>query len=94
MPLQRRLPKFGFKNINHKEYKAVNLGAIQGLAEKLNLTSIDPQVLFENGLVGRNDLVKVLANGSISAKVEVKAHAFSAKAVEAIEAANGSVVKL
>lgn len=94
MPLQRRLPKFGFKNINRVEYKAVNLSLIQTLADKLNVTSIDPQVLVENGLANSKDLIKVLGNGQINAKLEVKAHAFSKSAQAAIEAANGSAVKL
>ncbi|MCQ2228968.1 MAG: 50S ribosomal protein L15 [Bacteroidales bacterium] len=94
MPLQRRLPKFGFKNINRVEYKAINLSFLQALAEKQNLTVVDPEVLIENGLAGRNDLVKILGNGQLTAKLEVKAHAFSKSAQAAIEAANGSVVKL
>ncbi len=94
MPLQRRLPKFGFKNVNRVEYKAVNISFIQALAEKLNLTTIDPQVLVENGFASSNDLIKILGNGQLTAKVEVKAHAFSKSAQAAIEAANGSAVKL
>jgi len=94
MPLQRRLPKFGFKNINRVEYKAINLSFLQALAEKQNLTVVDPEILVENGLANRNDLVKILGNGQLTAKLEVKAHAFSKSAQAAIEAANGSVVKL
>lgn len=94
MPLQRRLPKFGFNNINHKEYKAINIETLQALAEKISATVIDPEVLVANGLAGRNDLVKILGNGTLTAKLEVKAHAFSQSAVSAIEAAQGSVVKL
>ncbi len=94
MPLQRRLPKFGFKNVNRVEYKAINLSFIQALAEKLNLSTIDPQVLVENGYASSNDLIKILGNGQLTAKVEVKAHAFSKSAQAAIEAANGSAVKL
>lgn len=94
MPLQRRLPKFGFNNINHKEYKAINIETLQALAEKISATVIDPEVLIANGLAGRNDLVKILGNGTLTAKLEVKAHAFSQSAVSAIEAAQGSVVKL
>jgi len=94
MPLQRRIPKFGFKNINRVEYSAVNLDVIQALAEKFNLTTIDFDVLKEHGLVSKNDLVKVLGRGEVSSKLEVKAHAFSASAQKAIEAVGGSAVKL
>ena len=94
MPLQRRVPKFGFKNINRVEYTAVNLDIIQALAEKFNLVTIDFDVLREHCLVSKNDLVKVLGRGSVSSKLEVKAHAFSASAQKAIESAGGSAVKL
>ena len=94
MPLQRRVPKFGFKNINRKEYKAINVDVLQALAEKKNLTVIDQEVLIAAGLAHKNDLIKVLGNGAISAKLEVKAHAFSKSAQSAIEAAEGTVVKL
>ncbi|SMO87558.1 LSU ribosomal protein L15P [Saccharicrinis carchari] len=94
MPLQRRVPKFGFKNINRVEYKAVNIDLLQLLAEKNNLTVIDVDTLREAGYINRNDRVKILGNGNISAKIEVKAHAFSKSAVSAIEAAQGTVVKL
>jgi len=94
MPLQRRVPKFGFKNINRKEYKAVNIEFLQLLAEKNNLTVIDQEVLLNAGLVNKNDLIKVLGNGTLTAKLEVKAHAFSKSAQAAIEAAQGTVVKL
>nr|WP_319399988.1 50S ribosomal protein L15 [uncultured Carboxylicivirga sp.] len=94
MPLQRRVPKFGFKNINRVEYKAVNLELLQVLAEKKSLTVIEPESLREAGLISKNDLVKILGNGELKAKLEVKAHAFSKSAIEAIEAAQGTVVKL
>lgn len=94
MPLQRRVPKFGFKNINRVEYSAVNLDVIQALAEKFNLATIDFDVLKEHGLVSKNELVKVLGRGELSSKLEIKAHAFSASAQKAIEAAGGSIVKL
>ena len=94
MPLQRRVPKFGFKNINRVEYKGINVSALQALAEAKNLDKIDLQALRDAGLVSKNDLVKILGNGAISSKVEVNAHAFSKKAVELIEAAGGTVVKL
>ncbi len=94
MPLQRRVPKFGFKNINRVAYKAINVSMLQALAERDNLTMIDREVLVNAGLLSKNDLLKVLGDGAISAKLEVKANAFSKKAVEAIEAAGGSVVVL
>jgi len=91
MPLQRRLPKFGFTNINRKEYKAINVSVLQYLAEKNNVTDIDVNTLIEAGLVSKNDFVKILGDGELSKKLNVKAHAFSAKAKEVIEAAQGSV---
>jgi large subunit ribosomal protein L15 len=94
MPLQRRLPKFGFKNINRVEYKAINIEALQALAEKLQINAIDPAILVENGLAGKNDLVKILGNGAISAKLSVKANAFSKSAEAAIVAAGGSIEKI
>ena len=94
MPLQRRVPKFGFKNINRVEYKAINIEVLQALAEKNSLTVIEPESMREAGLISKNDLVKILGNGELKAKLEVKAHAFSKSAVEAIEAAQGTVVKL
>jgi large subunit ribosomal protein L15 len=94
MPLQRRLPKFGFKNINRVEYKAINISTLQTLAEKLNLEKIDFQTLISAGLVSKNAVVKILGNGELERKLEVHAHAFSKKAVEAIEAKQGTVVKI
>lgn len=94
MPLQRRLPKFGFKNINRVEYKAINIDALQVLAEKLQINAIEPSILVENGLAGKNDLVKILGNGALSVKLEVKANAFSKSAEAAIVAAGGSVEKI
>lgn len=94
MPLQRRLPKFGFKNINRKEFKGINISTLQMLAEKKNLTIIDVDTLIGAGLARKNDRVKILGNGSLSAKLEVKAHAFSESAVKAIEAQQGTVVIL
>ena len=94
MPLQRRVPKFGFKNINRVEYKAINVGMLQDLAERDNLTVIDRDVLIQAGLMSKNDLLKVLGDGALTAKLEVKANAFSVKAVAAIEAVGGTVVKL
>lgn len=94
MPLQRRVPKYGFKNINRKEYKAINVGILQALAERDNLTVIDKEVLMNAGLVSKNDLVKILGDGNLSVKLEVKANAFSKSAQAAIESAEGTVVKL
>ena len=90
MPLQRRLPKFGFKNKFRKEYKAINVEVLQALAEKRGISEIDVQTLMDAGLISKNDLVKILAKGELTSKLDVKAHAFSKKAVEAIEAAQGS----
>lgn len=94
MPLQRRVPKFGFKNINRKEYKSINIGMIQALVEKKSISVIDLDALKDAGLIGKNDLVKILGDGTLTSKLEVKAHAFSKTAQEAIEAAQGTVVKL
>ena len=93
MPLQRRVPKFGFKNINRVEYKAINLDALETLAETAGLERIDVQALRDAGLVNKNAKVKVLGNGSLTHKLEVEADAFSKKAEEAITAAGGTVVK-
>ena len=93
MPLQRRVPKFGFKNINRVEYKAINLDALETLAETAGLERIDVQALRDAGLVNKNAKVKVLGNGSLTHKLEVAADAFSKKAEEAITAAGGTVVK-
>ena len=94
MPLQRRVPKFGFKNINRVNYKAINVSMLQALAERDNLTAVDKNVLVNAGLISKNDLLKVLGDGALTAKLEVKADAFSKSAVAAIEAAGGQVVKL
>ena len=94
MPLQRRVPKFGFKNINRVEYKAINLDTIQKLAEAKNLQSVGINDLVAAGFVSSNQLVKVLGNGTLTAKLDVQAHAFSKSAVAAIEAVGGQVVKL
>ena len=94
MPLQRRVPKFGFKNINRVEYKAINLDTIQKLAEANNLTKVGVNEFVSAGFISSNQLVKVLGNGSLANKLEVEAHAFSKSAVAAIEAVGGTVVKL
>ena len=94
MPLQRRLPKVGFKNPNRVEYVGVNLDVLQKLSEQFSVSTIDLDTLKQHGLVSRNDLVKILGRGELKATLEVKAHAFTATAQKAIEAAGGSIVKL
>ena len=94
MPLQRRVPKFGFKNINRVEYKAINLDAIQSLVDRKNITDITIEVLRENGLVSRNDLVKILGRGELKSKVTVSAHKFSSSAKAGIEAQGGSISEI
>lgn len=92
MPLFRRVPKFGFKNINRKEYQGVNLDTLQKLADENKLTVVDKNVLIENGLVSKNDLVKILGRGELKAKLEVSANAFTKSAKEAIEANGGNAI--
>ncbi len=94
MPLQRRVPKVGFKPINRVEYVGINLDVLQGLAEKFSLNTIDFATLQQHGLASKNDLIKILGRGEVKAKLNVTAHAFSASAQKAIEAAGGSIVKL
>ena len=94
MPLHRRVPKHGFKNINRKEYKGINISTLEELAEKKKLKKIDVQTLVEAGLVSRNGLVKILGNGKLTRKLDVKAHAFSESAKKAIEALEGSIEKI
>jgi large subunit ribosomal protein L15 len=94
MPLQRRVPKYGFKNINRKEYKGINISTLQTLAEENNLEKIDFQVLVMAGLVSKNASVKILGKGILERKLEVHAHAFSKSAIEAIEAKMGTAVIL
>ena len=94
MPLQRRVPKFGFKNRFRVEYKGVNLDTIQALCDKIKKNKIDVQVMIDNGVVRKKDLVKILGRGELTSKVDITAHAFSATAVEAIEKTGGSISKL
>ncbi|MBG0858354.1 MAG: 50S ribosomal protein L15 [Bacteroidales bacterium] len=94
MPLQRRVPKYGFRNFNRREYKGINIGVLQNLAEKNDLEKIDLDVLMKAGLISKNSLVKILGKGTLKKKLEVHAHAFSKSAVAAIEAKQGTVVKL
>ena len=93
MPLQRRVPKFGFKNINHVEYKAINLDVLQNLATAQNLDKITVADLVNAGFVSKKQLVKVLAKGTLTSKVDVEAHAFS-KTAEAITSLGGTATKL
>ncbi len=92
MPLQRRVPKFGFKNPNRVEYKGVNLDTIQILIENTKATVVDFNLMFEHGLVSKNDRVKILSRGILSSTVEIKAHGFSASAIAAIEGAGGKAI--
>lgn len=94
MPLQRRVPKGGFKNINHKEYFPINLSALQKLAKEKNLAKIGLAELVEAGLTNGKKLVKILGEGELKAKVDVEAHAFSKTAEEAIKAVGGNATKI
>ena len=94
MPIQRRLPKFGFKNINRVEYKAINLDVLQRLAETKKVEKIDIQTLMDAGFLSSNQLVKILGNGALTTKVDVEAHAFSKSAEAAIQAIGGTATKL
>jgi len=94
MPLQRRVPKFGFTNINRVEYKGINLDVLQGLLENGAVTSMDQAYFVEAGLVSKNAKIKILGRGELTTALEVHAHAFSKSAVEAIEKAGGKVVTL
>ena len=94
MPIQRRLPKFGFKNINRVEYKAINIATIQALAEAKNLEKVGIEDLVAAGFVSSKHLVKVLGNGELTKKVDVEAHAFSKSAEAAIQAAGGTATKI
>ena len=91
MPLQRRVPKFGFTNPNRVEQKGINLDTIQMLIDNKKVKEITPEILIENGLAGKNDVVKILGRGELKAKINVSAHAFSASAKEAVEKAGGTV---
>ena len=92
MPLQRRVPKFGFKNINRVEFKAINLDTLQALAESTGSKVINFDVLYTNGLVSKSDLVKILSRGTLSSAIEVHAKGFSSAAKAAIEAAGGQAI--
>lgn len=95
MPLQRRVPKFGFNNRNRKVYQGINLDTLQSLVDEGRINdTVDMDVLVENGLAGRNELVKILGRGELKAKLKISVHKFTASAKEAIEAAGGEVVTL
>jgi large subunit ribosomal protein L15 len=94
MPLQRRIPKFGFKNNNKVYFKAINLDALEELAKKTNASALSVQLMVDNGIVGKNDKVKILGRGELKAKVTVEAHAFSETATKAIESAGGTASKV
>jgi len=94
MPLQRRLPKFGFKNFTRKEYKGINISTLQELADMKGITKVDPESLQAAGLASKNKLIKILGNGKLTARLEVKAHAFSESAKKAIENLGGTIEKI
>jgi large subunit ribosomal protein L15 len=94
MPLYRRVPKSGFKNFNRVEYAAINLSTLQYLVDNKQITTFDLEIFRSNGLISKNELIKVLAKGELKTKIEVKAHAFSRKAIELIEAQGGVAIKL
>lgn len=94
MPLQRRVPKFGFNNPNKIVYKAINLSTLDELVKKTSAKAVDVELLKSNGLIGKKDVVKILGTGELSAKVDVTAHAFSASAKKAIEDKGGTVTVL
>ena len=94
MPLYRRIPKIGFKNINRKEYHGINLDTLQKLADEKQISEITVEVLVSNGLAAKNDMVKILGRGELSAALQVTAHAFSASAQKAIEEKGGTATKI
>ena len=94
MPLFRRVPKFGFKNPNRVEYRSINIDTLQLIAEKNNIEVITPELLIQNGVIAKKDLVKILGRGELKLKLDVTAHAFSASAVKAIEAQGGTATKI
>lgn len=94
MPLQRRVPKYGFTNINRKEYKAVNLDIIQDLIDRKKVKEITPAILIENGLLGKREQVKILGRGELKAKIKITAHKFSATAKTEIEAKGGECAEI
>jgi large subunit ribosomal protein L15 len=93
MPLQRRLPKFGFKNINRIEHRGINLDTLQLLIDKTKATSIDFDFLVKNGMAHKNELVKIMGRGELSSKIDIKIHAFTASAKKAIEEKGGTITE-
>jgi len=94
MPLARRVPKFGFKNLNRVEYRGINIGILQKLVDDKKVKAINQEVLIENGLAKKNDLIKILGMGELKAKLDVTAHAFTKSAIAAIEAQGGKTTKI
>lgn len=94
MPLQRRLPKFGFNNISRKEYRGINLDTIQALVDAKNITEVTKEVLIENGLSSKNDIVKILGRGELKSAVSISANKFTKSAEEAISKAGGKAITL
>ncbi len=94
MPLYRRLPKFGFKNISRKEFRGINLDVLQKLADEKKITLFDKDVFVANGMASKNELIKILGRGELKTKIEVKANAFSKTAISAIEAKGGVATKI
>lgn len=94
MPLVRRVPKFGFKNINRKEYRAINIATLQRLAEAHSIEVFNKDTFKLFGLAGKNDLIKILGGGELKLKLEIHAHGFTGSAKNAIEAVGGNAVKL
>ncbi|TXF76281.1 50S ribosomal protein L15 [Chryseobacterium sp.] len=94
MPLQRRLPKFGFTNVNRKEYRAINIDTLQNLADTKNITEITKEILVENGLAKKNEIVKIMGRGELKTGVSVSAHKFTKSAEEAIAKAGGKAITL
>lgn len=94
MPLYRRLPKFGFKNISRKEFAGINIDVLQKLADEKGITVFDKEIFVANGLISKNELIKILGRGELKSKIEVKANAFSKSAISAIEAKGGKATKI
>ena len=94
MPLQRRIPKFGFKNINRVEYRGINLGVLQQLVDKTKATEITADFLIKNGLASKNDMIKILGSGELKSKIDIKVHAYTATAKKAIEEKGGTATEL
>ena len=94
MPLQRRLPKFGFKNINRISYRGINLDILQKLIDKAKINEITFNVLVKNGLAGKTDYIKIMGRGELKSKIDIKAHAFTASAKKAIEEKGGTATKV